>query len=299
MKFLLLTLVITATFALAQEKNLSPSFSTMVATERAFARFAVERGFRDSFITFFADDGIGFTPKPVKTRQDLMSQPPPDSPSPVTFNWTPVYGDISAAGDLGYNTGPVVYEDRGPNKRPNRHGLFFSVWRKQKDGSWKVALDIGVGVPQAVAPLDAPFVPAPSERIKASEVQPAEGRSRILKTDREFLAAAASRPIEAAYRDWLHDAARMHQPRKMPLIGRKAVLESLAAEKVTLSGEPIDGGMSQSGDLAFVYGSYDLKNAESGASSETGYYARVWKLSKSGKWQIVANITNPLPPPER
>ena len=142
---------------LAQEKGLPSTQASLVAAERAFAKLAVERGINESFITYFADDGIGFNPHPHKVREVLKRSPTPATRSTVVLNWAPVYGDISQAGDLGYNTGPTIFEDHGPEKRPTRHGLFFSVWKKQNDGTWRVVLDIGADTPSAVAAIDAPF----------------------------------------------------------------------------------------------------------------------------------------------
>ena len=96
----------------------------MVATERAFARLGFERGIRESFIKYFAPECIVFAPHPVKYRAVLEKQEPEKFPLPVTVNWAPVWGDISAAGDMGWNAGPVVYEDTGEKKRPTRHVIF-------------------------------------------------------------------------------------------------------------------------------------------------------------------------------
>ena len=97
----------------AQDKTVSADQAAMVATERVFARLGYERGIRESFIKYFHPDCIVFAPHPVKYRAELEKQEPEKFPLPVVVNWAPVWGDISAAGDMGYNTGPVVYEDTG------------------------------------------------------------------------------------------------------------------------------------------------------------------------------------------
>lgn len=108
--------------ALTQEKELSPAHSALVATEQAFAKLAVERSIRESFINYFAEDGIAFAPHPYKVKEVLSNRPSPPTRSPIVLNWAPLYGDIAQAGDLGWNTGPTVFEDTGPEKRPTRHG---------------------------------------------------------------------------------------------------------------------------------------------------------------------------------
>jgi ketosteroid isomerase-like protein len=55
-----------------------------------------------------------------------------------------VGADISASGDLGYTYG--TYEFRAVGKDGNpvvEHGKYTSIWKKQRDGSWKVVLDMG------------------------------------------------------------------------------------------------------------------------------------------------------------
>jgi ketosteroid isomerase-like protein len=62
------------------------------------------------------------------------------------LTWAPVGADISASGDLGYTYG--TYEFRTKDKDGNlvvAHGKYTSIWKKQKDGSWKIALDMGNG----------------------------------------------------------------------------------------------------------------------------------------------------------
>lgn len=150
-------LLICAGAITAQDRNAADALSALIEAERAFAKLSVEKGVRASFLAFFADDGVNFQPGPVRTKEAFGKRPAPAAPPPFTLNWAPVWGAISAAGDMGFNTGPFTVTDNTPQRRPPQHGLFFSVWKKQPDGSWKVAVDIGVNTPEAAAPLDAPF----------------------------------------------------------------------------------------------------------------------------------------------
>src|SRR5262249_2500026 len=236
--------------ALTQEKDLPPAQADLVNTERAFAKLALERGVRESFIAYFADDGIGFAPHPHKVKETFSSDPAPAPRSTIALKWAPVYGDIAQAGDLGWNTGPTVIEDTGPEKKPTRHGLFFSVWKKQSDGSWRVALDLGGSTPAEVAPLNAPF----QTSYSASRVRPAGGVNveeeiaGLIKMEREFLAAAKASSLGQAYQSRLSADARAHRPGVMPIVGKDALRAWLAQQTMTLSGEPIKADVSRSGD---------------------------------------------------
>ena len=62
--------------------------------------------------------------------------------------WKPVGADVS--GDLGYTYG--TYEFRSKDKEGKLHteyGKYTSIWKRQKDGSWKVVLDMGNASPAA------------------------------------------------------------------------------------------------------------------------------------------------------
>jgi ketosteroid isomerase-like protein len=279
---------------LTQEKDLPPAQADLVNAERAFAKLAGERGVRESFIAYFADDGIGFAPHPHKVKERFSNSPAPAARPPLTLNWAPVYGDIAQAGDLGWNTGPTLIEDASPEKKPARHGMFFSVWKKQSDGNWRVALDLGADTPAAVASLNAPFKTfyRASGKGPIANVNVREEIAGLLKVEREFLAAAKASGLGQAYRSRLNDDARIHRPGVMPVVGKDALRDWLALQTMTLSGEPIKVDVSRSGDLGYAYGSYEL----GGAQPQKGYFARVWKRDAEGQWRIVIDTVSLLPP---
>ena len=58
--------------------------------------------------------------------------------------WTPAGGHLSPGGDLGFTYGTWVSERKGPEGTPATvTGKYFTTWKKQKDGSWKIVADIG------------------------------------------------------------------------------------------------------------------------------------------------------------
>ncbi len=60
------------------------------------------------------------------------------------LQWEPVDGQVAASGDLGYTWGRYVATAK--DKQGNEtefHGKYVSIWKKQKDGSWKWIVDIG------------------------------------------------------------------------------------------------------------------------------------------------------------
>ena len=62
--------------------------------------------------------------------------------------WTPVGADISASGDLGYTYGNFEFHSKNKEGQPViEYGKYTSIWKLQKDGSWKVVLDMGNSSP--------------------------------------------------------------------------------------------------------------------------------------------------------
>jgi len=267
---------------------LPPAQQELFDTERAFVRLAAEKGFRDSFYTYFADDGIAFNPHPFRVRIALANQPP--TPPPMGADWAPVYGDVSAAGDLGWNTGPLLYAGR--NGQPDRHGMFFSVWKRQPDGTFRVVLDIGTDTPKAVVPLDEPPHSSWQPGLGAAAgIDVAAAQAELLAVERAFLATAAAEGMGRAYAAHLADDARIHRPGAMPVVGRAALGEWSAAQVAKSGGEPLFADLARSGELGYSWGSYERP----GNVPEAGYFARVWKKDAGGTWRIVMDSVSAVP----
>ena len=124
--------------ALLLAATLSP-FDQVVAQERAFAAASLEIGLHESFLKNLAPDAITYNPLPEPARPRHEGKPPAKG----KLNWGPTWVAVSSAGDLALSTGPWEIKDQGETLIKVSTGLFFSVWRKQPDGSWKAIVDIG------------------------------------------------------------------------------------------------------------------------------------------------------------
>lgn len=286
---------------ISQEKKMSPALASLVAAERAFARTSVEKGVRDSFLAFFADDGINFQPHPTKTREAFLSRPAPPARPPITLNWEPVWADVSAAGDLGYTTGPFTLVDNSPEKRPTRHGYYFSVWKKQRDGDWKVVVDLGTQNPEPASPQPAFYAPSESHFKKSNmKVNREEGSAALIELEGKFQQEARSRGFLKAFAAYLTSESRLHRDGRLPLVGKDAIGAFMAGKSMDVTWKPLKADIAGSGDLGYVYGSYELKDNPSSAEAiEKGYFVRVWKREGNGKWKVALDVTSPLPPEQK
>ncbi|HVG31650.1 MAG TPA: nuclear transport factor 2 family protein [Pyrinomonadaceae bacterium] len=291
------------TVAFTQNENLSPSLRSLVEAERAFARTSVQKGVRDSFFEFFAEDGINFTPHPTNTRDAIRKSQPPATRPPITLNWEPAFADISQAGDLGYTTGPFWITDQSAEKRPTRHGFYFSIWKKQADGQWKVVIDAGIQMPAPASNQPPGFHAASASQFKqkSAKLNVEAERTALANLEREFLQAAKAEGVAKAFESFMADEARLHRTGMFPLTEKDAIRAFFAAKPLTMTWETVKADVSQSNDLGYTYGSYELKENSTAATTtgaasvEKGYFVRVWKRNKDGKWKVVLDTTNPLP----
>ena len=118
----------------------------LIQLEAEFAQ-AVAKDGNAAFVTYFAEDGVELDDGGgISTREDVRKQPA--WPEGTMLTWTPVKADMAASGDLGYTSGNFVFKSKNKDGQPTAHyGKYMSVWKKQKDGSWKVVVDMGNSSP--------------------------------------------------------------------------------------------------------------------------------------------------------
>jgi len=295
-----LVLIIIA-LGFSQDQQISAALSSLVEAERAFAHACLEKGVRASFTEFFADDGIAFQPQPVKYKETVREQPASLQPDAVTIAWEPIFSDVSAAGDMGYNTGPVTMTNKIFKKRPPQYGFFFSVWKKQVDGQWKVALDLGTDTNEPYTGSRELKTARPiRKKTSAAKVNVEAARAQLLNAERDFLKSAQTIGIVKAFAKHANVDARLHREGVPPLFGQEAVTQFLAKKAFIQTWEPAFADVAQSGDMGYTYGSYEMKEVNSSNGvTEKGYYARVWKSDDNHQWQMVMEVTDALPPEKK
>jgi ketosteroid isomerase-like protein len=270
------------------------ALDSLVAAEKAFARMAAEKGTRDAFLAFLADDALVFQPDPVNGKQAWKAR----QPSPALLSWYPVHSEVSLAGDLGFNTGPFDYREKAGEK-PVVFGQFATVWARQADGSWKALLDLGTATPEPpsqVAPSISLTGPARVEETAVPKVDAGAASAALLEADRAFAAATQEKGSPAAYEPLLTDDVRLVRASRQPALGREAARGLLAENPMPTTWEPLGGGVSRSGDLGYTYGF--VKRHEDGPESawiNTSNYLRVWRKEKDAPWKLAFEVFSPRP----
>jgi len=130
------------------DTTVKPGKIVLFDLEARFAKDVLERG-GAGFAAWFADDGValgnGAAPLLGKVA---IAKSANWSPKDYQLTWTPTDALMGPSGDMGYTWGHYEGRSKDANGNPVlTSGRYITVWRKEPDGSWKVALDAGANEP--------------------------------------------------------------------------------------------------------------------------------------------------------
>jgi ketosteroid isomerase-like protein len=276
-----------------KEKDFPARLAPVVEAEHAFAQHSIDQGMKDAFLSFASPDGVIFRRGPVNAIEVWKSR----NPAPTgLLTWWPVYADVSLAGDLGWTTGPFEFREKLTDEKPAGTGHFFTVWRRQSDGSWKFVLDLGIEHPAQNAPETMLRYPGwlknSKTTLSGSGVEAA--RRSLLEAERSLAEDSASKGMTTALLARADETLRLYRQNTFPVVGREAVRETLKDMTEFVKWETLKTDVAASGDLGYAYGTYAVMPKGSEKPSEQGNYARVWKRQGRGPWRVVFNVATPF-----
>ena len=269
--------------ALLLAAQLSP-FDQVVASERAFAAASLEKGLHEAFLENLAPDAIAFLPLPGPARPAHEGKPPFSG----KLSWGPTWIAVSSSSDLALSTGPWQIKHHEETMIKVSTGWFFSVWRRQPGGAFKVAVDAGISSPVkfvlpgavengSVGPLAAAPRPGGAENARIG-----------VTTAERALAAAAKAGLGKAIEAQADPHLRVYREGKAAGIGPEASRALLGTDQRKVTCTPDRIVTSASGDLGYAYGTCTGEGND--ASSKYGFL-RVWRMQADGKWKILADVT--------
>jgi ketosteroid isomerase-like protein len=130
----------------AQKPDLQAAQAAIMKADEDFNRSVADRN-KERFLALIADDATfgGGTGNEQKGKDAIWKGWSVFfDPKGPTLTWHPSKAEVLAGGDVGYSTG--FSERKAPNGSVFK-GNYLTVWKKQKDGSWKAIYDTGTGVP--------------------------------------------------------------------------------------------------------------------------------------------------------
>lgn len=121
----------------------------LLAADLAFAKATAEKGL-EGWLSWFAPDAKIFPPGEavIEGIEAIRTYYAKTGFDPKPLTWKPAFADLAASGDLGYTVGYASWpgtDEKG--HKVTRGSKYLTVWKKQADGSWKVAADLGNSAP--------------------------------------------------------------------------------------------------------------------------------------------------------
>jgi ketosteroid isomerase-like protein len=283
-------ILLAVTLGCSQEFTMDTELASLVETERAFSRHSVQNGMRDAFLTYLSEESIVFDPRPANGREVHAGR----EESGGTLIWWPVWAEISSAGDMGYTTGPWEFRRVVEGDTVVGYGHYVSVWRKEPDGSWRVAIDAGnaYGRPETVhRDLAVPDYHRPTvEDLSAAQVSAAH--AALLKEEKALSDLSASKDAAEALAAHALEGIRLYRMGAYPALGKEALRTELSGTEGRLIWQPMEAVVSASADLGYTYGISRLE-AE-GAGPEEFSYLRIWKRHPGGSWRVALDLASPI-----
>jgi ketosteroid isomerase-like protein len=179
--------------------------------------------------------------------------------------------------------------------------VYASVWKRQRDGTFKVVLDVGIPTPRA-ALFAAGLLRAPVTNRFSGDY---DDRTPPLSAADGVLNSALRSSQALAYRGHVSPTARLHRPGVQPVLGEANILTWLASQPRFTLADSRYAESARSGDLGYTWGTYQVarrppaaagrgrSGARGATALEEGFYARVWRRERNGQWQVALDVLQP------
>jgi ketosteroid isomerase-like protein len=254
--------------------------SPVIAAERAFAARGSEVPVKQAFQDFAAPEAVLVDSEKGAENALASIATWPDANNAGFIKWWPLYAGMSRDGSLGFTTGAASFGNG------QRFSNYFTVWKKQPDGSWKWMIDMGANAP-AASPFgpNAPVTEAPAS--DAPRMTADAARKKVCKDEAALVREAAS-DLSNAYVRHLAPEARIMGLEAQPAVGRAAYIEALSQRPQRVEMKTLGCDVAASGDLAWSYGSAIWTSNDKPAQ---GTFLRVWQARRGGWVILVDNLT--------
>jgi ketosteroid isomerase-like protein len=146
---MLFVFIINLIFILSCSKSAKiPLTGVLIQTDRDFSSMSVKEGMFKAFLFYIDEEGVILRDNsfPEKGKMSLSKRFAGKSDTSFVLSWEPLFEKISESGEIGYTYG--IHTNTDKSSGAISKGTYATVWKRQKDGSWKFVLDIGTqGLP--------------------------------------------------------------------------------------------------------------------------------------------------------
>lgn len=257
--------------------------NSLIATENYFAAIVKEKGIRIGFLKLSDSETVLFRSDPVKAELFFDKK----SEDTGQLSWEPVYAKISRSGDWGFTTGPYIYTQASDSVSLS-FGQYVSIWRTNKKGVWKLALDLRIPHEK---PKSSPTLnfsdPENFKFFNQISTKRLNQREDMIMTSDRLFSNTLKMNQGLAYNVFLGDDARLLFAGFEPIIGKTNISNFLSQNELNIVTEPIEADRALGSDLAYTYGTANItKNNESAKYN----YVRIWEAQEGHKWNVILEI---------
>ena len=265
-------------FIFSQTDSQKSALKKMIDTEKAFAQTSLDKGSKNAFLEFLGKDAIVFDKGTALNGLEYWQKL--DFKNLLT--WQPTFAEIAVSEELSYTLGNFQVHNLTAEDKPLSHGSFFTLWKKQTEGNWKVALDFGVNHPEI-------SVITPSIRESYAIFKPYELKNTSVLAERmvfmnDFFYWKNAKTSLNPFEPHLSQDIKLYRNNILPIVGREAAKNYL---KKTYDKAIVYTGLkaisSQAGDIVCVYGVISGKG-------KMGEYVRIWKQESKDVWKMVVEM---------
>lgn len=116
----------------------------IIKADRDMSALATQEGFLKALLQYADKDVVKLNDgvMPI-VGKDAFAKSVGDKTGTKSLTWEPVKVEVAQSGELGYSWGNWKWSE----KDTTYYGNYFTVWKKQADGSWKFVLDGGNNTP--------------------------------------------------------------------------------------------------------------------------------------------------------
>ena len=264
----------------AQDPKQKENLQKIIEIEKAFAQTSIDKGTKNAFLEFLSIESIIFDKSmPVNGLEYWQKL---DFKGVIT--WQPIIAEIAGSSDLGYTVGNYQFHNTTAEEKPSSFGSFVTLWKKQADNSWKVAIDMGI-------PHDEVIENTANIREIYPVFKPYELKNQMVLAERmvfmndHFYWKNAKNSLNP-FEPHLAQNVRIYRRNLKPIIGKenaKVFLKKTYNKNLVYTG--LKAISSNAGDLVCVYGVIS-------GGGKSGTYLRIYKQEAKDAWKIVVEMVD-------
>lgn len=238
--------------------------------EQSFAQMAKDSGTKKAFLHFLDSSGIVFSRGQSHEALPFWNNMPDNMG--VLF-WKPVYTGMAASGEIGFSTGPFEQRD-APGSAVHASGSYSSIWVKNKQGAWKVLIDLGMPYKPSLYQKD-------WERTVLTGLSPAPGNTGWQQVEQDLIGQYQQKGYRA-FLPYINGKSWFNIMDHSPLHTVTDIETGLQQLPSGLQFQYSGGAVSAAGDLFYAYGVVTCNGNKEN-------YMRVWGHEKEG-WKLLLQV---------